>query len=160
MNGPTAAALLASFWGLLIIAALLIAARLWLRIQIQTKNLLLSDALLIISWFGSLVQAILAIVFASEGALHPRNDYTLLNWQADIKKMEHVTKLIWMGALAFFTSLYFCKFALLATFMQLFPRSMKALRIALYVTTAFCGCGYIITMASHIFICWPIEGNW
>jgi rhodopsin domain-containing protein len=68
--------------------------------------------------------------------------------------------MIWLSVLPFFTSLYFCKFALLATYMQLFPTFMKPLRIALYATIAFCICGYIVSMSSHIFMCWPVEGNW
>jgi hypothetical protein len=110
--------------------------------------------------------------------MHPEGDYSLLDWTVDIAKLEIVTKvggilsttanqarltrgqMICLSVLPFFTSLYFWKLALLATYMQIFLTFMQPLRIALYATVAFCICGYIVSMPSHISMCWPVKGNW
>ncbi|KAH0431004.1 nacht and ankyrin domain protein [Colletotrichum camelliae] len=96
----------------------------------------------------------------NEGVLQPDVNYTLFNWKADAAKLEHVRKLIWVTLFPFFSALYFCKFALLATYLQLFPPFMTVLRKMLYATIAYCVSGYIVSMALQLFLCWPIERNW
>ncbi|KAJ4205952.1 hypothetical protein NW759_014429 [Fusarium solani] len=160
MAAPSTAGVLACFWILLCVSAILIAARLWLRLKIQHQALLLSDALLLIAWCSSFTHAVFVIIFAVKGALHPDIDYTLINWKVDVTEVEFITRMIWSSVFPFFTSLYFCKFALLATYLQLFPRFMKKLRVALYVAIAYCLSGYLVSMSVQLFLCWPIEGNW
>ncbi|KAI8648576.1 hypothetical protein NCS57_01468900 [Fusarium keratoplasticum] len=160
MAAPSTAGVLACFWILLCVSAILIAARLWLRLKIQHQALLLSDALLLIAWCSSFTHAVFVIIFAVKGALHPDIDYTLINWKVDVTEVEFITRMIWSSVFPFFTSLYFCKFALLATYLQLFPRFMKKLRVALYVSIAYCVSGYLVSMSVQLFLCWPIEGNW
>ncbi|KAM6517604.1 hypothetical protein FSOLCH5_008571 [Fusarium solani] len=160
MAAPSTAGVLACFWILLCVSAILIAARLWLRLKIQHQALLLSDALLLIAWCSSFTHAVFVIIFAVKGALHPDIDYTLINWKVDVTEVEFITRMIWSSVFPFFTSLYFCKFALLATYLQLFPRFMKKLRVALYVAIAYCVSGYLVSMSVQLFLCWPIEGNW
>ncbi|EEU33867.1 uncharacterized protein NECHADRAFT_82305 [Fusarium vanettenii 77-13-4] len=160
MAAPSTAGALACFWILLCASAILIAARLWLRLKIQHQALLLSDALLLIAWCSSLTHAVFVIIFAVKGALHPDIDYTLINWKVNVTEVEFITRMIWSSVFPFFTSLYFCKFALLATYLQLFPRFMKKLRVALYVAIAYCVSGYLVSMSVQLFLCWPIEGNW
>ncbi|KAL6362166.1 hypothetical protein LRP88_04243 [Fusarium phalaenopsidis] len=160
MAAPSTAGVLACFWILLCVSAILIAARLWLRLKIQHQALLLSDALLLIAWCSSFTHAVFVIIFAVKGALHPDIDYTLINWKVDVTKVEFITRMIWSSVFPFFTSLHFCKFALLATYLQLFPRFMKKLRVALYVAIAYCVSGYLVSMSVQLFLCWPIEGNW
>ncbi|WAO91473.1 Hypothetical protein NCS54_00894600 [Fusarium falciforme] len=160
MAAPSTAGVLACFWILLCVSAILIAARLWLRLKIQHQALLLSDALLLIAWCSSFTHAVFVIIFAVKGALHPDIDYTLINWKVDVTEVEFITRMIWSSVFPFFTSLYFCKFALLATYLQLFPRFMKKLRVALYVAIVYCVSGYLVSMSVQLFLCWPIEGNW
>ncbi|RTE74409.1 hypothetical protein BHE90_011144 [Fusarium euwallaceae] len=160
MAAPSTAGVLACFWILLCVSAILIVARLWLRLKIQHQALLLSDALLLIAWCSSFTHAVFVIIFAVKGALHPDIDYTLINWKVDVAEVEFITRMIWSSVFPFFTSLYFCKFALLATYLQLFPRFMKKLRLALYIAIAYCVSGYLVSMSVQLFLCWPIEGNW
>lgn len=82
----------ACFWILLCVSAILIAARLWLRLKIQHQALLLSDALLLIAWCSSFTHAVFVIIFAVKGALHPDIDYTLINWKVDVAEVEFITR--------------------------------------------------------------------
>lgn len=85
----------ACFWILLCVSAILIAARLWLRLKIQHQALLLSDALLLIAWCSSFTHAVFVIIFAVKGALHPDIDYTLINWKVDVTEVEFITRVKW-----------------------------------------------------------------
>ncbi|KAK2764111.1 hypothetical protein CKAH01_15850 [Colletotrichum kahawae] len=160
MAGPSAVGVLGCLFTLLGLSGLLILARLWLRLQIQSQPLALSDGLLVIAWFSCLAQAVLVILMLNEDVLRPDVNYTLFNWKADPGKLEHVRKLIWVTIFPFFSALYFCKFALLATYLQLFPPFMTVLRKMLYATIAYCVSGYIVSISLQLFLCWPIERNW
>ncbi|KAF4487323.1 Satratoxin biosynthesis SC1 cluster protein 4 [Colletotrichum fructicola Nara gc5] len=160
MAAPSAAGVLGCLFTLLGLSGLLILARLWLRLQIQSQPLALSDGLLVIAWFSCLAQAVLVILMRNEDVLHPDINYTLFNWEADPAKVEHVRKLIWVTIFPFFSALYFCKFALLATYLQLFPPFMTVLRKMLYATIVYCVSGYIVSISLQLFLCWPIERNW
>ncbi|KAF4414271.1 hypothetical protein CFRS1_v014227 [Colletotrichum fructicola] len=93
MAAPSAAGVLGCLFTLLGLSGLLILARLWLRLQIQSQPLALSDGLLVIAWFSCLAQAVLVILMRNEDVLHPDINYTLFNWEADPAKVEHVRKL-------------------------------------------------------------------
>ncbi|KAI8308783.1 hypothetical protein K4K61_002376 [Colletotrichum sp. SAR11_59] len=93
MAAPSAAGVLGCLFTLLGLSGLLILARLWLRLQIQSQPLALSDGLLVIAWFSCLAQAVLVILMRNEDVLHPDINYTLFNWEADPAKLEHVRKL-------------------------------------------------------------------
>ncbi|CAI0642955.1 unnamed protein product, partial [Colletotrichum noveboracense] len=159
MAAPSAAGVLGCLFTLLGLSGLLILARLWLRLQIQSQPLALSDGLLVIAWFSCLAQAVLVMLMRNEDVLHPDINYTLFNWEADPAKLEHVRKLIWVTIFPFFSALYFCKFALLATYLQLFPPFMTVLRKMLYATIVYCVSGYIVSISLQLFLCWPIERN-
>ncbi|KAF4893714.1 hypothetical protein CGCF415_v009498 [Colletotrichum fructicola] len=92
MAAPSAAGVLGCLFTLLGLSGLLILARLWLRLQIQSQPLALSDGLLVIAWFSCLAQAVLVILMRNEDVLHPDINYTLFNWEADPAKVEHVRK--------------------------------------------------------------------
>ncbi|RSL49053.1 hypothetical protein CEP54_012621 [Fusarium duplospermum] len=153
MAAPSTAGVLACFWILRCVSAILIAARLWLRLKIQHQALLLSDALLLIAWCSSFTHAVFVVIFAVKGALHPDIDYTLINWKVDVVEVEFITRMIWSSVFPFF-------FVLLATYLQLFPAFMKKLRLALYIAIGYCVSGYLVSMSVQLFLCWPIEGNW
>ncbi|KAM5387037.1 hypothetical protein ACJZ2D_000330 [Fusarium nematophilum] len=157
---PSTSGILAAHWLLTIVAGGLVSARIFLRISIQRQRLLFSDGLLVIAWSGCLAHSALATALAASGALDPANDFTLLNWDVSAARLEAAAKIIYASTFPFFTALYFCKFAFLATYHQLFPVFMRPLRWALYITMAYCITGYLVSVSVQLFLCWPIEGNW
>ncbi|RYP08932.1 hypothetical protein DL764_001585 [Monosporascus ibericus] len=147
-------------YALITIAAAVIAARIYLRLKIQNRSLLLSDLLMIAAWCAAFTTASFSIIFAVEGVLKPEIDYTLINYDADAETLEYVLRMIWASAIPFFTTFYLCKASLLATYLQLFPGFMVKRRILLWVTIVYCAGAYIATISLQFFLCFPIERNW
>ncbi|KAH3947658.1 hypothetical protein HBI56_237750 [Parastagonospora nodorum] len=158
---PSGAAVLACYGTLLLLAFFMIVARLYLRIQIhKARRLLLSDCLMAASWCAALTTASFDIVFYKQGALSPKTDYTLINFDAPVETYEYVAKMVWASVIPFYATLWLCKLSLIAIYFQLFPIFMVKLRIALWVTLGFCISSWIVSMCLQIFLCWPVEGNW
>jgi len=71
----------------------MIVARLYLRIQIhKARQLLLSDCLMVATWCAALVSASFEVLFYKHGALSPKIDYTLVNFDAPLETYEYVAK--------------------------------------------------------------------
>ncbi|EAT80762.1 hypothetical protein SNOG_11718 [Parastagonospora nodorum SN15] len=120
----------------------------------KARRLLLSDCLMAASWCAALTTASFDIVFYKQGALSPKTDYTLINFDASVETYEYVAKMVWASVIPFYATLW------LSIYFQLFPIFMVKLRIALWVTLGFCISSWIVSMCLQIFLCWPVEGNW
>ncbi|KAK2468587.1 hypothetical protein H9L39_19746 [Fusarium oxysporum f. sp. albedinis] len=92
---PSAAALLATIYTLVVIAAAVIGARIYVRLKLQKKKLLLSDIFIIAAWCSALTSASFGIVLNSSGALRPNISYTLRSFQADKETFEYVLRVAW-----------------------------------------------------------------
>jgi hypothetical protein len=68
--------------------------------------------------------------------------------------------MLWASVIPFYATLYLCKLSLVAVYFQLFPDFMVKLRVALWVTVAFCSASWTVSMGVHIFLCWPLERLW
>ncbi|RYP11064.1 hypothetical protein DL765_007897 [Monosporascus sp. GIB2] len=147
-------------YSLIAIAAAVIAARIYLRLRIQNRSLLLSDLLMIAAWCAAFTLASIDIELALEGVLEPHIDYTLVNYDVDAETLESMLKLLWASTIPFFTTFYLSKASLLATYLQLFPCFMVKRRILLWVTIGYCAGAYIATISLQLFLCFPIERNW
>jgi hypothetical protein len=81
----------ATYAALLIIALVMISARFFLRIKIhQSRRLLISDLLMGAAWCAALTTASFDVVFFRKGALDPKIDYTLTNYDASVGDFEYV----------------------------------------------------------------------
>lgn len=90
-NGPTAAAVIATTWTLLCVAALLIAARLHLRLKIRRQRLAVSDGLICLAWCSAATYASFDIVFLKLGILDPAVDGFMRNLQADPATLQTIS---------------------------------------------------------------------
>lgn len=161
VRGPPGTAVLATYGALLTVALIMILARLYLRTKIhRNRRLLLSDMLMAAAWCAATTTASFDIIFRKRGALRSDIDYTLRDFDTSIENFEYVAKLLWASVIPFYATLYLCKLSLVAVYFQLFPDFMVKLRVALWVTVAFCIASWTVSMGVHIFLCWPLEGLW
>ncbi|KZL68699.1 hypothetical protein CT0861_03844 [Colletotrichum tofieldiae] len=158
--GPPAAAVIATEFTLIGIAATMIGARIYLRLGIQGLPLIASDILICLAWLTAVATASFDIVFHTLGVLRPHITYTLEGFQGTPEQVELVWKIQWAGQFPFFTAFYLCKAALLALYARFFPAFMQTRRKILWGAMAYCGCAYIATVIATFIICTPIEGNW
>jgi hypothetical protein len=71
----------------------MISARFYLRIKIhKARRLLLSDLLMGAAFCAALATASFDIIFFKKGALDPKIDYTLRNFEASVEDYEYVGK--------------------------------------------------------------------
>lgn len=75
------------------------------------------------------------------------------------QKQQH-PQLFWVGSIPFYVTFYLCKAALLATFLQLFPRFMTYRRAALWCVVAFTATCFVVSIVYHTTGCLPISRNW
>ncbi|KAI8668618.1 hypothetical protein NCS57_00673500 [Fusarium keratoplasticum] len=131
---PSGAAVLGTIYTLIVLAALVIAARIYLRIVIQKRRLLASDFIMILAWLSAVSTSAFDILLKKHGALEAHINYTLTNYEADsVEEFEHVMKMIWVSVIPFFTTFYLCKAALVSVYLQLFPPFMKKRRMLLSI---------------------------
>ncbi|KAJ3524775.1 hypothetical protein NM208_g11921 [Fusarium decemcellulare] len=137
-----------TIFSLITLVAILIAARVYLRLVIQKQRLLASDMLMVAAWCSALTTASFDIVLKNNGVLEADVNYTLVNW------------IMWVGAIPFFTTFYLCKASLLAVYLQLFPPFMLKRRMALWAVIVYCALAYLATIFVQLFACFPIQRNW
>ncbi|KAF5004842.1 hypothetical protein FDECE_8686 [Fusarium decemcellulare] len=77
---PSGAAVLGTIFSLITFTAILIAARVYLRLVIQKQRLLASDMLMVAAWCSALTTASFDIVLKNNGVLEADINYTLVNW--------------------------------------------------------------------------------
>lgn len=160
-HAPAGSAVLATYCVLLSISLVMIIARFYLRIKIhQARRLLTSDVLMGLAWCAGLATSSFDFVAHAKGALEPHIDWTLANYGAPIEDIEYLTKMLWASFIPFFATLYLCKLSLLAVYFQLFPLFMRKLRIALWITTIYVVCSWIVSFCINMFMCWPVRRLW
>ncbi|KAM5353052.1 hypothetical protein ACJZ2D_017069 [Fusarium nematophilum] len=158
----------ASQWILILLAAAVIAARLYLRLKIQMRRLLRSDQLMCAAWVAAVATASFDVKFAQMGALDPQVKTTLEGYNGGpgditliLKRLtETIWQLFWASSFPYFTTFYLCKAALLAVYLQIFPCFMRKRRIFLWCTITFVVVSYVITLLMVLCICLPVETNW
>ncbi|EMT74498.1 hypothetical protein NOF04DRAFT_14019 [Fusarium oxysporum II5] len=160
VSAPSGEAVTAVTYSLVSLAAVLIAARIYLRLFIQKQRLLLSDLLIIAAWFSAFMTIVFGLLVAKYNTLRPELDYTLMNWDAPLEAQIYVARLSWAAMFPFLTTFYLCKASLLAVYLQLFPTFMKTRRILLWITIAYCAAAYIVTISLQLFLCLPVWRNW
>lgn len=80
---------------LIAIATVVIIARLYLRLKIQRRRrLLFSDWLMLLAWSSAVASAPFNNILVKHGALDPKIDYTLNNYQTDLATLKYVRK-VW-----------------------------------------------------------------
>ncbi|KAF4991726.1 hypothetical protein FGRMN_7637 [Fusarium graminum] len=145
---------------LITLAALIIAARVYLRLVIQKQRLIAADWLRIAAWCSAFTMVSFDVVFLQEGALDSSNNFTLDNWDVPPEKLERVLRQMWAVVLPFFTTFYLCKASLLVVYLQLFPIFMKKRRYVLWAVVIYCAAAYISSVCLQLFLCSPIQRNW
>ncbi|KAL8408381.1 hypothetical protein RB594_006986 [Gaeumannomyces avenae] len=158
--GPGGEAVLVSQWLLISISAAIIAARLWLRVVVQRRRLWASDILMFLAWLASAATAAFDIVFFRMGALEPHIDTFLRQYEGSVEDVILILKLFWISTIPFILTFYLCKAALLATFLQLFPRFMKRRRLTLWCVACYTAVCFVVTTLYYIVGCLPVERNW
>ncbi|KAK1995864.1 hypothetical protein LX36DRAFT_138931 [Colletotrichum falcatum] len=159
-NGPPAAAIIAAEFALIGIAAVLVGARIYLRIGLQGLRLITSDLIVCAAWVTCAAFSAFDIAYLKLDVLRPDVAFTLQGYNGTSDKIEFVWKLQWASQLLFFTAFYLCKTALLTLYARMFPAFMNTRRKILWATIIYCGCAYIATIVTTFFICRPLEGNW
>ncbi|KAF7557617.1 hypothetical protein G7Z17_g567 [Cylindrodendrum hubeiense] len=154
--GPAAV----SQWILITIAAAVVAARVYLRLKIQKRKILSSDILMCAAWVAAVATASFDIKFAQMGALEPKVKTTLDGYNGSAEEVILILKLFWVSSIPFFTTFYLCKAALLAVFLQVFPKFMRKRRIFLWCIIGYVAVSYIVSLLMVLCICLPIETNW
>ncbi|KAI8671977.1 hypothetical protein NCS56_00659900 [Fusarium sp. Ph1] len=94
---PSGAAVLGTIYTLIVLAALVIAARIYLRIVIQKRRLLASDFIMILAWLSAVTTSSFDILLKKHGALEAHINYTLTNYEADLRQAGKGRISSWVG---------------------------------------------------------------
>ncbi|EGU76329.1 hypothetical protein FOXB_13156 [Fusarium oxysporum f. sp. conglutinans Fo5176] len=132
--GPSGVVVLTVIYVLISLSAIIIGARIYLRLAIQKQRLVTADWLRISAWCTAFVTGFFDILYAKEGVLHPGINYTLSNWDAPLEQQIRVRKL--------------------------FPPFMVIRRLMVWIVVVYCVCAYIVTISLQLFLCYPIQRNW
>ncbi|KAH7121488.1 hypothetical protein EDB81DRAFT_766303 [Dactylonectria macrodidyma] len=159
-HGPKPATILGVSFGLLGISAGLIAARLYLRLRIQKRKLLVSDLLMVATLLMGIPPTVILISLNRLGALDPAVTTTLQNFRGNPANLPQIIKLFWIGAIPFLTTLSLCKATLLSMYLQIFPKFMRKRRIFLWAVIGYTSMAYVVAMGLIFGLCTPIEENW
>ncbi|KAF5530715.1 integral membrane protein [Fusarium phyllophilum] len=133
-SGPSGAVVLTVIYVLIAVSAIIIGARIYLRLAIQKQRLATADWLRISAWCTAFVASVFDILYAKEGVLHPGINYTLSNWDAPLEQQIRIRKL--------------------------FPPFMVVRRLMVWIVVVYSVCAYIVTISLQLFLCYPIERNW
>ncbi|KAF4444307.1 integral membrane [Fusarium acutatum] len=158
--GPSGVVVLTVIYVLITVSAIIIAARIYLRLAIQKQRLVTADWLRISAWCTAFATGFFDILYAKEGVLHPWINYALSNWEAPLEPQIRVRKYNWVNPFPFYTTFYLCKASLLVVYLQLFPPFMVIRRLMVWIVVVYCACAYIVTISLQLFLCYPIERNW
>ncbi|CVL06903.1 related to integral membrane protein [Fusarium mangiferae] len=158
--GPSGVVVLTVIYALITLSAIIIGARIYLRLAIQKQRLVTADWLRISAWCTAFVTGFFDVLYAKEGVLHPGINYTLSNWDAPLEQQIRVRKYNWVNPFPFYTTFYLCKASLLVIYLQLFPPFMVIRRLMVWIVVVYCVCAYIVTISLQLFLCYPIQRNW
>ncbi|KAF5634228.1 integral membrane protein [Fusarium sp. NRRL 52700] len=119
---------------LVIVATILVIARLNLRLRIQKRKLLLSDIFMVAAWISGVITAAFSPAFVVLHAFDPSVHTTLQGYHGGSANLVLILKLLFASSFPFYTTLYLCKAALLAVYLQVFPEFMVRRRRFLWAT--------------------------
>ncbi|KAF5548848.1 integral membrane protein [Fusarium mexicanum] len=160
INGPKQHVNKRHSWHVAKKATILVIARLNLRLRIQKRKLLLSDIFMVAAWISGVITAAFSPAFAVLHAFDPSVHTTLEGYQGGSANLVLILKLLFASSFPFYTTLYLCKAALLAVYLQVFPEFMVKRRRFLWATIWFVGVSYVITVVILFCICLPISRSW
>ncbi|KAF4342736.1 integral membrane protein [Fusarium beomiforme] len=143
-----------------LVATILVAARLNLRLRIQRRKLLLSDIFMIAAWISGVITAAFSPAFAVLQAFDPSVHSTLEGYHGGSANLVLILKLLFASSFPFYTTLYLCKAALLAVYAQVFPEFMVKRLWFLWITIWFVAISYVTTVVILFCICLPIDRSW
>ncbi|KAF5239450.1 hypothetical protein FAUST_4933 [Fusarium austroamericanum] len=154
-TAPSVATVIAVEALLVAVALAIILARIYLRLVIQKQSLIVADWIRISAFVSAFISAIFDIILVVEGAMDPANNYTLVNWDVPLEKLQRTLKITWAVTIPFFTTFYLCKASLLVVYLQVFPTFMRKARIVLWAVVAYCVCASVLGPEK---VCddWPI----
>jgi hypothetical protein len=138
----------------------LIIARIYLRIVIQRRRILLGDYMMIVGWLSALAVIGLAIILMQDDALQPDVSNTLEGFESSPAQIQEIYKIFWIFNLPLFSTFYLCKGALLSMYLEIFPRFMVKRRLFLWATIIFIGTAYAASILALFLLCTPIETYW
>ncbi|KAH7007200.1 hypothetical protein EDB80DRAFT_577401 [Ilyonectria destructans] len=160
LHAPTAAAVIVGEWLLLFIGAVMILARLYLRLKINRQTLALSDAFICLAWLAAAASASVDIYLKCIGVLRQDVDAFLRGYEGDRNTLQSALLYFWAGNFAFFTAFWCSKTTILAFYLQIFPPAFQTYRIIIWIVIAYAVMGYIVAMSLNLFLCWPLKRNW
>ncbi|KAH8664853.1 hypothetical protein BGZ61DRAFT_593220 [Ilyonectria robusta] len=147
-------------WTLTGIAAGVIIARLYLRIKIQSRRLLLSDIFMVAAWFCGCACNSISIVLMRLGALDPSVGTDLKGFTGNPDNISKILKVFWLGLIPVHLTYYLCKGALLLLYLQIFPHFMRKRRILLWATIVYNFLAFVASNLVVYCICHPIQTFW
>ncbi|KAJ9414960.1 hypothetical protein QL093DRAFT_2451048 [Fusarium oxysporum] len=160
--GPSGVVVLTVIYVLISLSAIIIGARIYLRLAIQKQRLVTADWLRISAWCTAFVTGFFDILYAKEGVLHPGINYTLSNWDAPLEQQIRVRKVaVQLGqSFPILHDVLSLQASLLVIYLQLFPPFMVIRRLMVWIVVVYCVCAYIVTISLQLFLCYPIQRNW
>ncbi|KAH6985263.1 hypothetical protein EDB80DRAFT_591071 [Ilyonectria destructans] len=160
LHAPTAVAVIVGEWLLLFIGAVMILARLYLRLKINRQTLVLSDMFICLAWLAAAASASVDIYLKCMGVLRQDVDAFLRGYEGDRNTLQSALLYFWAGNFAFFTAFWCSKTAILAFYLQIFPPAFQTYRIIIWIVITYAVMGYIVAISLNLFLCWPLERNW
>ncbi|KAH6951674.1 hypothetical protein DER45DRAFT_576841 [Fusarium avenaceum] len=157
---PSGETIIATQWTLIFIATGVIVARLYLRLILQKRRLLISDLFMCAGWCSAVALASFDIVFYRMGVLRQGVTLGLVGFEGTAEEAERFYKLNYIANYPFFTTFYLAKAALLAVYHQVFPTFMVKRRRFLWATVIYVALSFVISMLLLSVTCLPIWRNW
>ncbi|CAJ0543438.1 Ff.00g037510.m01.CDS01 [Fusarium sp. VM40] len=157
---PPGQTVLAVTFSLIAFAAVLIGTRIFHRVKVQRKKLVLSDYITIVAFCAALSCAAFDVVFWQHNVLRPRMSVGFENYNPREELVEYIYKMSWVSEIPFYAATYLSKAILLAMYFSIFPSFMGRRRRALWFTVIYCALAYIVTLAMQLFSCMPLERHW
>ncbi|KAI6749554.1 hypothetical protein HG530_014968 [Fusarium avenaceum] len=156
---PSGETIIATQWTLIFIATGVIVARLYLRLILQKRRLLISDLFMCAGWCSAVALASFDIVFYRMGVLRQGVTLGLVGFEGTAEEAERFYKLNYIANYPFFTTFYLAKAALLAVYHQVFPTFMVKRRRFLWATVIYVALSFVISMLLLSVTCLPIWRN-
>ncbi|KAK7421854.1 hypothetical protein QQZ08_009731 [Neonectria magnoliae] len=147
-------------WVLIALSAAVIAARIYLRLKIQRRRILMSDLLMCAALASGIVTTSFNVPLKRLGALEPNVKTTMQGFDGNPEDIPTIFKLFWLGNIPFWSTFYFSKATLLSMYLQIFPDFMRKRRIFLWATIIYVACAYVASIVLLFFICFPISTVW
>ncbi|RDW59042.1 hypothetical protein BP5796_11966 [Coleophoma crateriformis] len=158
LSGPTVMGL---EWALFTLAVIMVAIRLFVRIRIQRRKLLLSDAFLVISVIDAMALIICDTQSYRLGAMGGSAFTSADSGAAELQQIVTLSKYSFASNYFYDSGIYFPKFTILTFYLKLFPVTKPRLRKALYAVSAFTVSAFVCTAFLDTFWCGSdVASNW